>query len=94
MLSRPFGDLERQAGFACRESMLAVTAYSEPSSSPIPYRVVYWERVRNQLRSHISTARDLGLGPRVLAALKELDHRLHLYPQFGQPLLDLELQAA
>jgi hypothetical protein len=67
---------------------------SEPSTSPIPYRVVYSEWVRNQLRSHITKARDRGLGPQVLAAMKELDRLLHLYPQFGQPLRDLELKPA
>jgi hypothetical protein len=67
---------------------------SEPSTSPIPYYVAYSERVRNALRSLTIRARDRGLGPQVLAAVKELDRLLHLYPQFGQPLRDLELKPA
>jgi hypothetical protein len=42
----------------------------------------------------ITQARERGLGPRMLAAVKELDSRLHLYPQFGQPLRDLQLKPA
>ena len=30
----------------------------------------------------------------MLSALKELDRRLHVYPQFGQPLRDLQLKPA
>ncbi len=67
---------------------------SEPSTSPVPYQVAYSEWVRNQLRSQISRARDRRLGPQMLAALKELDRLLHLYPQFGEPLRDLQLPSA
>ena len=44
------------------------------------------------MRSLISRARDRGLVPQLRAAIKEIDRRLHLYPQFGQPLRDLELK--
>ena len=30
-----------------------------------------------------------GIGPEVVAAIKELDRRLHVYPQFGDPIIDL-----
>jgi hypothetical protein len=56
---------------------------TEPSTRPIPYRVVYSERVRNALRSLIIRARDRGLGLQVLAAVKARDYLLHIYPQFG-----------
>jgi hypothetical protein len=32
------------------------------------------------------------LAGEVLAALKEIDRRLHIYPQFGDPLRDLKLE--
>jgi hypothetical protein len=62
---------------------------TEPLDAPIPYRVVYAERVRKALRKLLALARGLGLGQQVLDAVKELDDRLHIYPQFGQPLMDL-----
>jgi hypothetical protein len=65
---------------------------SEPSTSPLPYRVSYSEHVRNQLLDLISRARDAGLGQQALAAVKEIDKRLRIYPQFGQPLRDLKLK--
>jgi hypothetical protein len=39
-------------------------------------------------------AREVGLGEQVLAAIREIDHRLHVYPQFGQPLRDLSAEPA
>jgi hypothetical protein len=29
------------------------------------------------------------MAPPVLEAIKEIDHRLHVFPQFGDPLMDL-----
>jgi len=34
------------------------------------------------------------MGAEVLAAIKEIDRRLRIYPQFGQPLSDLLLEPA
>jgi hypothetical protein len=42
----------------------------------------------------MARARDAGLGRQALVALKEIDRRLHIYPQFGQPLRDLNLRPA
>ena len=67
---------------------------SEPPSSPLPYRVVYSEHVRTQLRGLMARARGARLGRPALAALKEIDRRFHIYPQFGQPLRDLKLRPA
>src|SRR5437660_1281442 len=67
---------------------------NESRNVPDPYRVAYSERVRNELKSLIARAKGRGLGQQVLAALKELDYRLHIYPQFGQPLFDLKLEGA
>ncbi len=67
---------------------------SEPSSGPAPYRVAYSGLVRNELQKLIAKARSRGLARQVLAAVKEIDDRLRVYPQFGQPLRDLKLQPA
>ncbi len=67
---------------------------SETPTGPDPYRVVYSEHVRNELRDLAARAKSRGLGRQVLAALKEIDRRLHIYPQFGEPLLDLKLEPA
>ena len=65
---------------------------SEPNSSSGPYRVVYSERVRNGLRELLDDLTAQGLGRQSLEVLKNLDARLHLYPQFGEPLRDLSTQ--
>jgi hypothetical protein len=67
---------------------------SEPSTAPVLYQVSYSERVRTAIRHLVARARSVGRAQQVLAALKEIDRRLQLYPQFGQPLLDLTLKPA
>lgn len=67
---------------------------SEISNDPIPYRVVYSERVRNEFKKLTAKAKERGLGTQVLDAMKELDERLHVYPQFGDLLRDLALGSA
>lgn len=62
---------------------------TEASDAPPPYRVVYSQKVRDSLRELIAEARESGRSAEVLAAVKEIDHRLQVYPQFGEPLLDL-----
>jgi hypothetical protein len=59
------------------------------TSAPVPYQVVYSERVRQRLLALVDVARERGDGDVFVAALKEFDRRLHLYPQFGEPLSDL-----
>jgi hypothetical protein len=65
---------------------------SESREAPLPYRVVYSERVRNELKDLLREAAARGLGPATLDAVKALDARLRLYPQFGEPLLDLKTE--
>jgi hypothetical protein len=50
--------------------------------------------VRDELKALVARARGLGLGPQVRAAVREIDRRLHVYPQFGQPLRDLTVEPA
>jgi hypothetical protein len=50
---------------------------------------VYSERVRQRLLALADAARQRGDGELFLAALKEFHRRLCLYPQFGEPLIDL-----
>jgi hypothetical protein len=56
---------------------------------PEPYRVVYSGRVRQRLRALVDVARERGDGADLIAAIRESDRRLLLYPQFGEQLTDL-----
>jgi len=62
---------------------------SVAASQPVPYRVVYSERARQRLLALADVARERGDGEAFLAALNEFHRRLCLYPQFGEPLIDL-----
>ena len=62
---------------------------SAAEPGPTPYRVVYSERVRQRLLGLADMARERGDGEAFLAALKEFHRRLCVYPQFGEPLVDL-----
>jgi hypothetical protein len=62
---------------------------STGAPAPEPYQVVYAERVRRRLLSLAEVARERGDGEAFVAALKEFHRRLCLYPQFGDPLIDL-----
>ena len=62
---------------------------SGAAPEPEPYRVVYSERVRHRLLRLAEVPRQRGDGEAFLAALKEFDRRLRVYPQFGEPLFDL-----
>lgn len=63
---------------------------SGAASHPEPYQVVYSARVRQRLTALADVSRERGDGEAFLAALKEFDRRLRLYPQFGEPLTDLK----
>ena len=62
---------------------------STAGPGPTLYRVVYSERVRQRLLSLADLARERGDGEAFLAAFKEFHRRLCVYPQFGEPLVDL-----
>src|ERR1700758_2026744 len=62
---------------------------STAAPAPAPYRVVYSERVRRRLLGLADIARERGDGEAFLGAVKEFHRRLCLYPQFGEPLIDL-----
>jgi hypothetical protein len=62
---------------------------SPAPTEPVPYRVVYSERVRQRLLALADVARERGDGEAFLAALREFHRRLCLYPQFGEPLIEL-----
>jgi len=62
---------------------------STGASGPVPYWVVYSQQVRQRLLALADVARERGDGEVFLAALTEFHRRLCLYPQFGEPLLDL-----
>ena len=62
---------------------------SEPSPNPAAYRVIPSIHVIRELEALIRRASRAGHGLQPLAAAKELNHRLSLYPQFGEILMDL-----
>ena len=62
---------------------------SESSGGHAGYRVSCSERVRKGVRELLADARRKGRETQVLDALKEMDRRLHIYPQFGEPIRDL-----
>lgn len=63
---------------------------SSGEDAPVPYQVVYSERVRQHLFALGRIARQRGDSEAFLAALSEFHRRLCLYPQFGDPLADLK----
>lgn len=63
---------------------------SSSAVDPVPYQVVYSERVRQHLFALGRVARQRGDGEAFLAALSEFHRRLCIYPQFGDPLTDLK----
>jgi hypothetical protein len=62
---------------------------SGPTDGPAPYHVSYSGAVRQRLKDLAAAARARGDGEDFLAALREFDRRLRVYPQFGDPLVDL-----
>ena len=62
---------------------------SAAAPEPVPYRVVYADRVRQRLLALADVARERGDGDAFVAAVKEIHRRLCLYPQFGEPLFDM-----
>jgi hypothetical protein len=52
--------------------------------------VAYSEEVRQRLLTLANIARERGDAEAFLAALKEFHRRLCLYPQLGDPLIDLK----
>ncbi len=63
---------------------------SEPTSKPTPYKVAYSEAVRSEARRLIAVAATPEEARRIIAAFRSIDHRLRIFPQFGEPLLDLK----
>jgi hypothetical protein len=57
--------------------------------APQPYEVSLSGRVFDKVRELAAVAKSRGDGEAFLAALREFDRRLRLYPQFGDPLIDL-----
>lgn len=63
----------------------------ERSEPPPPYTVEYSGLVVQRLRELSAAAAARGDGPAFAAALKEFDRLLRLYPQFGDPQIDLKV---
>jgi hypothetical protein len=63
---------------------------SAAGEGPVRYRVVYSGHVRAGLRELLGRAAARGLDRTIAEAVREIDARLRVYPQFGQPLRDLK----
>jgi hypothetical protein len=61
----------------------------EKSDPPVPYTVEYSRFVLQHLRRLAQEASARGDGPALVAALREFHRRLELFPQFGDPIMDL-----
>lgn len=59
------------------------------SDPPAPYTVEYSGAALARLRLLARQAAERGDGPEFASALRELHRRLVLYPQFGDPIIDL-----
>jgi hypothetical protein len=59
---------------------------STPSPEPQPYHVVYSVLAQTALYDLCQTAKARGYGADALRALKTIDERLKVYPQFGEPI--------
>ncbi|MDY3559813.1 hypothetical protein R5W23_000985 [Gemmata sp. JC673] len=55
--------------------------------------MLYSAPVRQRLVELAAAARTRGDGGAFVVALREFDHRLRVYPQFGEPLVDLLAEA-
>jgi hypothetical protein len=64
----------------------------EKSDPPVPYTVEYSNLVSQHLRLLAREAARRGDGPAFAAALKEFHCRLELFPQFGDPIMDLSVE--
>jgi hypothetical protein len=62
------------------------------SDPPVPYTVEYSGFVLQHLRLLAQEASVRGDGPAFAAALREFHRRLELFPQFGDPLMDLSVE--
>jgi hypothetical protein len=66
---------------------------STESETPQLYQVSLSGRVFDRVRELAAVARERGDGDVFLAALREFYSRLQVYPQFGDPLMDLQEEA-
>jgi hypothetical protein len=64
----------------------------EKSDPPVPYTVEYSSFVLQQFRQLAQEASARGDGPAFVAAMREFHRRLVIYPQFGDPILDLSAE--
>ena len=62
------------------------------TDSPQPYDVTISRWVSDKIREFAVEAKQRGDGEAFLGALREFYYRLRIYPQFGDPLIDLQEQ--
>lgn len=65
-----------------------------PPNPPARYQVSYSRRVLAELKALISRAKLHGREQDVKDAAKEIEYRLSVYPQFGDPLRNLQRESS
>lgn len=61
----------------------------EPTDAPVPYQIVVSAVVRQRIKELHAQATARGDGAAFLAAVKKFMATLAIYPQFGDPIIDL-----
>ncbi|HEY1380459.1 MAG TPA: hypothetical protein VGF55_26900 [Gemmataceae bacterium] len=61
---------------------------ADPPGGFTPYRVSYSGRVQDELTALIARAKAQGRHQPLVTAAQAIDHRLRVYPQFGEPIRD------
>jgi hypothetical protein len=67
---------------------------ADPPGGFTPYELSYSGKVRDELAALIARATVNGRDQSLLTALRNLEYRLRVYPQFGQPLRDSTAESA
>ena len=62
---------------------------SDADDPPIRYSVSCSRRVTDEFRRLLAQASERGMKTKLQSALAEINRRLAIYPQFGQPISDL-----
>jgi hypothetical protein len=63
---------------------------SEETPPPIPYQVIYSASARSALIDIAVRANQVGRGAEYAAVVAEMEQWLRIYPQFGEPIIDLK----
>jgi hypothetical protein len=66
---------------------------ADPPGGFTPYDLVFSGRVIDELAALIARAKGQGRDKPLVAAAKTIEYRLRVYPQFGEPFRDLNVES-